>query len=181
MDITYISMERGFVYLVAVMDRASRGGLSWRLSLTLDSSFCTAALDEAIATFGCPTIMNTDQGAQFTSAAFTSALLDRGIRISMMEVAADATTSSSNGSSGRTSTKRSIFTATNACPPRWRASGGTSPSYNSRRPHSSLADRTPTLFLLLGTTARGCLTPAFPLIHPSLAVREAEPLHHHTN
>jgi putative transposase len=83
MDITYIPMAHGFVYLAAVMDWASRRVLSWRVSVTLDSAFCIAALEEAIARYGCPTIMNTDQGSQFTSAAFTGALLDRGIRISM--------------------------------------------------------------------------------------------------
>src|SRR6202051_2256470 len=83
MDITYIPMAHGFVYLAAVMDWASRRVLSWRISITLDSTFCVAALEEAIARYGCPTIMNTDQGAQFTSAAFTSVLLEHGIRISM--------------------------------------------------------------------------------------------------
>jgi putative transposase len=83
MDSTYIPMPHSFVYLAAVMDWASRRLLSWRVSITLDSTFCVAALEEAIARYGCPTIMNTDQGSQFTSAAFTGALLDRGIRISM--------------------------------------------------------------------------------------------------
>src|SRR5258708_26906494 len=83
MDMTYVPMAHGFVYLAAVMDWASRRVLSWRVSITLDSAFCIAALEEAIARYGCPTIMNTDQGAQFTSAAFTGLLLDHGIRISM--------------------------------------------------------------------------------------------------
>src|ERR1700733_1825459 len=83
MDITYIPMPRGFVYLAAVMDWASRRVLSWRVSITLDSAFCIAAVEDAIARYGCPTIVNTDQGAQFTSAAFTTMLRDHGIQISM--------------------------------------------------------------------------------------------------
>src|SRR5215210_1711495 len=79
MDITYIPMAHGFVYLAAVLDWASRRVLSWRVSITLDSAFCIAAVEEAIACHGCPEIFNTDQGAQFTSAAFTGLLLDHGI------------------------------------------------------------------------------------------------------
>lgn len=143
MDITYIPMAHGFVYLAAVMDWASRRVLSWRVSITLDSTFCIAALEEAIARYGCPTIMNTDQGAQFTSAAFTGALLDHGIRISM---------------DGRGCWRDNIFVER-----LWRslkyeevylhgydsvsaATSGISryfTLYNSRRPHSSLSDRTP--------------------------------------
>jgi putative transposase len=82
-DITYIPMRAGFVYLVAIMDWYTRRVLSWRLSNTLDSSFCVDALEEALATFGQPAIFNTDQGAQFTSDAFTKVLRDRGIAISM--------------------------------------------------------------------------------------------------
>lgn len=143
MDITYIPMAHGFVYLAAVMDWASRRVLSWRVSVTLDSTFCIAALEEAIARYGCPTIMNTDQGSQFTSAAFTGALLDRGIRISM---------------DGRGCWRDNIFVER-----LWRSlkyeevylHGYDSVSaatvgiaryvtlYNSRRPHSSLNDCTP--------------------------------------
>jgi len=82
-DITYIPMAKGFCYLVAIMDWSSRMVLAWRLSNTLDSSFCVDALEEAIAKYGCPEIFNTDQGSQFTSEAFTGALLSRGISISM--------------------------------------------------------------------------------------------------
>ena len=82
-DITYIPMKAGFVYLVAIMDWYSRRVLSWRLSNTLDSSFCVEALEEAFARFGKPEIFNTDQGAQFTAEAFTQPLRDRGIAISM--------------------------------------------------------------------------------------------------
>jgi putative transposase len=82
-DITYIPIGRGFLYLVAVMDWASRAVLAWRLSNTMDVSFCLAALEEALTRFGGPEIFNTDQGSQFTSAAFTGTLATAGVRISM--------------------------------------------------------------------------------------------------
>ena len=143
MDITYIPMAHGFVYLAAVLDWASRRVLSWRVSITLDSAFCIAAVDEAIARHGCPEIFNTDQGAQFTSAAFTGLLVDHNIRISM---------------DGRGCWRDNIFVER-----LWRSlkyeevylHGYDSVSaatagigryvllYNTRRPHSSLTDRTP--------------------------------------
>lgn len=82
-DITYIPMAKGFVYLVAVMDWYSRKVLSWRVSNTLDSAFCVDALEEAISRYGAPDIFNTDQGAQFTSEAFTGVLKSARIKISM--------------------------------------------------------------------------------------------------
>jgi putative transposase len=82
-DITYIPIGRGFLYLVAIIDWASRAVLSWRLSNTMDVSFCRAALEEALTRFGRPEIFNTDQGSQFTSAAFTGTLAAAGVRISM--------------------------------------------------------------------------------------------------
>ncbi len=82
-DITYLPMAKGFCYLVAIMDWASRRVLAWRLSNTLDVSFCTEALEEAIIKYGIPEIFNTDQGSQFTSEAFTGILNAHGIRISM--------------------------------------------------------------------------------------------------
>ncbi len=82
-DITYIPVQRGFLYLVAIMDWASRYVLAWRLSNTLDASFCTDALEEVLARHGAPEIFNTDQGSQFTSFAFTGRLQAAGIRISM--------------------------------------------------------------------------------------------------
>jgi putative transposase len=82
-DITYIPIGRGFLYLVAVMDWASRAVLAWRLSNTMDVSFCVSALEDALARFGRPEIFNTDQGSQFTSAAFTGTLAQAGVRISM--------------------------------------------------------------------------------------------------
>jgi putative transposase len=83
MDITYIPMARGFVYLTAVMDWYSRRVLSHRISITMDTSFCLDALEEAVAKYGKPEIMNTDQGSQFTSQVFTQYLKQNEIRISM--------------------------------------------------------------------------------------------------
>jgi len=143
MDITYIPMARGFVYLAAVMDWAARRVLSWRVSITLDSSFCVDAVEEAIARYGRPEIFNTDQGAQFTSAAFTGLLQAHGIAISMdglgcwrdnifverlwrsikyEEVYLHAYASVSEAKAG---IGRYLL------------------QYNSARPHSSLADQTP--------------------------------------
>jgi len=143
MDITYIPMARGFVYLAVVMDWASRRVLSWRLSITLDSAFCIAAVEEAIARYGRPEIFNTDQGAQFTSAAFTGLLRDHGIQISM---------------DGLGCWRDNIFVERfwrtlkyeevylHAYPSVTDARtriGSYLTLYNTRRPHSSLADRTP--------------------------------------
>ena len=143
MDITYIPMARGFVYLAAVMDWASRRVLSWRVSITLDGTFCMAAVEEAIARYGRPEIVNTDQGAQFTSAAFTGLLLDQGIRISM---------------DGRGCWRDNIFVerlwrtikyeevylhAYDSVSAATASIGHYLTLYNTRRPHSSLDDRTP--------------------------------------
>lgn len=81
-DITYIRLRQGFAYLVAVLDWYSRYVLAWELAVTLDSEFCVAALEVALAT-GCPEIFNTDQGSQFTSETFTGPLLAAGIQVSM--------------------------------------------------------------------------------------------------
>lgn len=83
MDITYIPMAKGFVYLAAVVDWFTRRVLSWRLSISMDTSFCIEAVEEALAKFGKPEIFNTDQGSQFTSTAFTDMLKQADIRISM--------------------------------------------------------------------------------------------------
>ncbi len=82
-DVTYLPMRRGFCYLVAVMDWASRRVLSWRLSNTLDAAFCIEALEEALERYDAPEIFNSDQGSQFTGAGFTSVLADHGVQISM--------------------------------------------------------------------------------------------------
>ena len=83
MDITYIPMAKGFVYLAAVIDWFTRRVLSWRLSITMESSFCIEAVKEALEKHGAPDIFNTDQGSQFTSEAFTGVLLKAGVAISM--------------------------------------------------------------------------------------------------
>lgn len=82
-DVSYIPMRKGFLYLIAIMDWASRKVLSWKLSNSLEADFCVTALQEAISRYGRPEIFNTDQGSQFTSFNFTQALKDAGIKISM--------------------------------------------------------------------------------------------------
>jgi putative transposase len=82
-DITYVRLAHGFAYLVAIIDWYARRVLAWRLSNTLEAGFCVDCLEEAVRTHGCPEIFNTDQGAPFTSAAFTSVLRREGIAISM--------------------------------------------------------------------------------------------------
>lgn len=145
-DITYIPMAHGWVYLCAVVDWASRRVLSHRISISMDTSFCLEALEEAFAKHGQPEIFNTDQGSQFTSAEFTRALKERGIAISM---------------DGRGSWRDNVFVER-----LWRsikyeevylhayesvkqAKAGIAryiDFYNSRRPHSSLDKRTPDEF-----------------------------------
>ena len=83
MDITYIAMSRGFVYLAAVLDWATRRVLAWRVSISMNTDFCIEAVEEALAKHGRPEIFNTDQGSQFTSAEFTSLLQQNGVAISM--------------------------------------------------------------------------------------------------
>src|SRR5437660_9611752 len=83
MDITYIPMASGFVYLAVVLDWATRRVLSWRLSITMEAAFCVETLEDALARHGKPEIFNTDQGSQFTGQAFTGVLADNGIVISM--------------------------------------------------------------------------------------------------
>ena len=143
MDITYIPMAHGFVYLAAVVDWFSRRILSHRVSITMEADFCIEALEEALARHGRPQIFNTDQGSQFTSTAFTDILLKAGVKISM---------------DGKGSWRDNVFverlwrsikyeevylkayeTVTEA-----RASIGRYVHfYNTRRPHSSLERRTP--------------------------------------
>jgi putative transposase len=83
MDITYIPMARGFVYLAVVLDWSSRRVLSWRVSITMEAAFCVETLEDALARHGKPDIFNTDQGSQFTGAAFTGVLIKNAIAISM--------------------------------------------------------------------------------------------------
>jgi putative transposase len=151
-DITYLPMSRGFLYLVAIIDWASRAVLAWRLSNSMDVSFCLEALDEALARFGKPEIFNTDQGSQFTSAGFTGRLEAAGIRISM---------------DGRGRWLDNVFVER-----LWRslkyeevhlkayadgreARAGISAwvtFYNTRRPHQALANRTPMAVWRAGVT-----------------------------
>src|SRR5258707_6900282 len=83
MDITYIPMAHGFVYLAVVLEWATRRVLSWRLSITMEAAFCVETLEDALACHGRPEIFNTDQGSQFTGAVFTGVLIKNGIAISM--------------------------------------------------------------------------------------------------
>jgi putative transposase len=143
MDITYIAMARGFVYLAAVVDWFSRRVLAWRLSITLETEFCLEAVNEALVRHGKPEIFNTDQGSQFTSVAFTGMLLDQKIAISM---------------DGRGAWRDNVFVerlwrsvkyeevylrAYDSVSDARASLGRYLDFYNSRRPHSSLRARTP--------------------------------------
>jgi len=107
-DISYIPMAHGFVYLVAVIDWFSRRVLAWKLSITMDTSFCIETLDEAISKHGKPEILNTDQGSQFTSEAFTGRLKKEGIAISMDGKGRWCDNVSWSGSGSRSSISMSI-------------------------------------------------------------------------
>lgn len=143
MDITYIPMARGFVYLAAVVDWFSRRVLAWRLSITLETEFCIDAVREAMACHGKPEIFNTDQGSQFTSAAFTGMLQDQAIAVSM---------------DGRGAWRDNVFVerlwrsvkyeevylrAYDSVGDARASIGRYLAFYNGRRPHSSLGARTP--------------------------------------
>src|SRR6266540_2056095 len=108
MDITYIPMARGFVYLAVVLDWFSRRVLSWQLSITMEASFCVETLEDALARHGKPDIFNTDQGSQFTGQAFTGVLANNGIAISMDGKGAWRTMSSSSGCGAASNTRRCI-------------------------------------------------------------------------
>ena len=143
MDITYIPMARGFVYLAAVVDWFSRRVLAWRLSITMEVEFCLEAVEEALARHGRPDIFNTDQGSQFTSDAFTSLLLTNAIAISM---------------DGRGAWRDNVFVeriwrsvkyeevylrAYDSVGEARASLGRYLDFYNRKRPHSSLGARTP--------------------------------------
>ena len=143
MDITYIPMARGFVYLAVVLDWATRRVLSWRLSITMEAAFCVATLEDALARHGKPDIFNTDQGSQFTGAAFTGVLANNGIAISM---------------DGKGAWRDNVFVerfwrsvkyeevylrAYNDVPEARRSIGRYMDFYNGRRPHTALDRRTP--------------------------------------
>jgi putative transposase len=143
MDITYIPMARGFVYLAVVLDWFSRRVLSWRLSITMEAAFCVEALEDAMARHGKPEIFNTDQGSQFTGQAFTRMLTDNVIAISM------------DGKGAwrdnvfverlwRTVKYEEVYLRAYDSVSDARASlGRYLDLYNRRRPHSSLDDMTP--------------------------------------
>jgi putative transposase len=142
-DITYIPFKKGFLYLVAIMDWHSRKVLTWRVSNTMTSDFCVAALHEALALYGSPSIFNTDQGSQFTSEAFTRVLLDAGVRVSMDGVGR-AIDNVFIERLWRTLKYDHVYLnpaeSGNAC-----RDGITEflTYYNEERPHSSLSDATP--------------------------------------
>jgi putative transposase len=143
MDITYIPMARGFIYLAAVVDWFTRRVLAWRVSITLEADFCIEAVEEALTRHGAPEIFNTDQGSQFTSIEFIKVLADREIKISM------------DGKGAwrdnvfverlwRTIKYEEVYLRAYANVPEARASIGRYLGfYNSRRPHSSLDGKTP--------------------------------------
>ena len=108
MDITYIPMARGFVYLAVVLDWFSRRVLSWRLSITMEAAFCVETLEDALARHGKPDIFNTDQGSQFTGSAFTGVLANNDIAISINGKGAGETTSSSSGCGAASNMRRCI-------------------------------------------------------------------------
>jgi putative transposase len=143
MDITYIPMARGFVYLAAVLDWFSRRVLSWRVSITMEADFCVAALEEALAKHGSPEIFNTDQGSQFTGEAFTSVLIKSDIKISMDgkgawrdNVFVERLWKSVKYEEVYLHAYDSVGAARNGI-------GRYLDLYNRRRPHSSLDDQTP--------------------------------------
>jgi putative transposase len=143
MDITYIPMARGFVYLTAVVDWFSRKVLSWRLSITMDADFCIEAVEEAMARYGRPEIFNTDQGSQFTSTAFTGLLITNGIQISMDGKGAwrDNVFVERVWKSVK---YEEVYLKAYANVPEARASiGKYLDFYNGRRPHQSLGRQTP--------------------------------------
>lgn len=143
MDITYIPMARGFVYLTAVVDWFSRKVLSWRLSITMDVGFCIEAVEEAMARYGKPEIFNTDQGSQFTSHEFTGLLIKNGIQISMDGKGAwrDNVFVERIWKSVK---YEEVYLKAYANVPEARASiGKYLDFYNGRRPHQSLERQTP--------------------------------------
>src|SRR5258705_10309356 len=143
MDITYIPMARGFVYLAVVLDWATRRVLSWRLSITMEAAFCVETLEDALACHGKPDVFNTDQGSQFTGSAFTGVLANNGIAISM------------DGKGAwrdnvfverlwRSVKYEEVYLGAYESVGEARSSIGRYPDfYNGRRPHSSLDDRSP--------------------------------------
>ena len=143
MDITYIPMARGFVYLAAVVDWFSRRVLAWRLSITMDTTFCIEALEEALSQHGKPEIFNTDQGSQFTSEAFTGRLKEEGIKISMDGKGRWADNVFVERLWRSLKYEHVYLHAYESVGEARRKIGCYFEFYNSRRPHSSLGAKTP--------------------------------------
>ena len=177
MDITYIPMARGFVYLAVVLDWATRRVLSWRLSITMEAAFCVETLEDALARHGKPEIFNTDQGSQFTGAAFTGVLANNGIAISM---------------DGKGAWRDNVFVerlwrsvkyeevylrAYDSVSEARSSIGRYLDFYNRRRPHSSLDGSTPDqAYFDPAAAPLGSLTPAdAPLIDAEILFRQPGP------
>jgi len=144
MDITYIPMAQGFVYLAAVVDQFSRKVLAWKLSITLETEFCLEAVEEALARYGKPEIFNTDQGSQFTSIAFTGLLLKNEIKISMDGKGAWRDNVFVERLWRTIKSEEVYLRAYASVPEAWASIGRYIDGfYNARRPHSSLDRRTP--------------------------------------
>jgi putative transposase len=141
-DITYVPLAKGFLYLMAILDWYSRYVVSWRLSNSLDESFCLEALEEALATAR-PEIFNTDQGVQFTGQSWTGRLLSAGILISM-DGKGRALDNVFVERLWRTVKYEEIYLKAYECPAECRTGlSGYFPFYNQERPHQSLGGRTP--------------------------------------
>jgi len=136
-------MARGFVYLVAVMDWFSRRVLAWRVSITLATDFCVAALGEAMTRYGQPEIFNTDQGVQFPSAAFVDGLARRGVRISMDGKGRFLDTLFIERLWRSLKYEAVLITAYGSVAEARLGIGGWLRFYNDDRPHQALGDRTP--------------------------------------
>ena len=143
MDITYIPMARGFVYLAAVVDWFSRRVMAWKLSITMETNFCIEALEEALATIEKPEIFNTDQGSQFTSEAFTGRLKEEGIQISMDGKGRWADNVFVERLWRSLKYEHVYLHAYESVGEARRKIGSYFEFYNSRRPHSSLEAHTP--------------------------------------
>jgi putative transposase len=142
-DLTYIPLAHGFVYVVAIMDWQTRHVLSWRLSTTQDTDCCLEALEEAIERYGKPLIFNTDQGSQFTSSAWTGALHEAGIRISM-DGKGNWTDNVFIERLWRSMKYECIYlNAFDSIRDAQDAIGNWMTYYNEERPHSTFGDRTP--------------------------------------
>ena len=143
MDITYIPMARGFVYLAAVVDWFSRRVLAWRLSITLEATFCIEAVEEALARCGRPEIFNTDQGSQFTATAFTEVLRRNEIAISMDGKGAWRDNVFVERLWRSIKYEKMYLRAYDSVAEARTSIGRYLAFYNGRRPHSSLDRRTP--------------------------------------